>query len=148
MTNAFWQAMVQRDCNAWQARVVFDDPTRHYPRLVWSFARFGMAQTHLPDGRTMYSGGEYEDHYDLDFCIYNEVIVIGPEAAITIYGYPSDVFACTDFYSATLVGESIYLIGGLGYPPERSVGEMSVYRLDTQNRRLARANSAKARKCS
>ena len=43
---------------------------------VWCFNRFGGTVTKLPDGCFVHIGGEHEDFYDPDFCIYNDVIVI------------------------------------------------------------------------
>jgi hypothetical protein len=46
-----------------------------------------------------------------------------------IYGYPKEAFPPTDFHSATLVGEWIYIIGCIGYPEQRQEGRTPVYRL-------------------
>jgi hypothetical protein len=96
------------------------------------FSRFGGTVTKLPDGRFVHIGGEHEDFYDPDFCIYNDVVVIAtPQLSnpatssmpeddipddydialprvvapenITIYGYPIDVFPPTDFHTSTYV---------------------------------------------
>jgi len=111
-----------------------EHPNYDYGGAVWSFARFGMSSTTMPDGREIYIAGEHEDFYDPDFYIYNDVIVIHPNLAIDIYGYPQQVFAPTDFHSATLVGDNtIYIIGSLGYLGTREPGETPVYRLNCQN---------------
>jgi len=112
---------------------------RHEPD--WCFQRFGMTRTGLSDGRIICVGGEHEDSYDPDFCIYNDVIVLRPaegHAAVTldsgsveIYGYPKEVFAPTDFHSATLVGDRLIVIGRLGYDRgERLRGRTPVVALD------------------
>jgi hypothetical protein len=90
----------------------------------------GMTTTALPDGRNVCIGGEHEDYYDPDFCIYNEVIVFGPDDQIDIYGYPREVFPPTDFHTATLFGERILIIGGVGYQDSRRPGVTPVYVLD------------------
>ena len=59
--------------------------------------------------------GEHEDYYDPDFCIYNDVVVLGLDGSVEIYGYPKDVFPPTDFHTATLVGDRVIVIGRLGY---------------------------------
>lgn len=108
----------------------------------WCFSRFGMTRTGMSDGRIICVGGEHEDWYDPDFCIYNDVIVLRPAAGqagvtldsgdVEIYGYPSDVFPPTDFHSATLVGERLILIGRLGYAAgEHSRDRTPVFALDT-----------------
>lgn len=56
------------------------------------------------------------------------MIVIHPDLQITLYGYPTSVFPPTDFHSATLVGESIYIIGSLSYLGTRVANETPVYR--------------------
>jgi hypothetical protein len=92
-------------------------------------------------------GGEYEDFYDPDFLIYNDVIVWHwdgefnewgtpkrDNAKFTIYGYPKDVFPPIDNHTATYVPNqnSIYIIGNLGYGEdrkERGLAYTSVFRL-------------------
>ncbi|KAK4449002.1 hypothetical protein QBC34DRAFT_300250 [Podospora aff. communis PSN243] len=44
----------------------------------WCFDRFGRTTTWLEDGRIVFIGGEHEDWYDPDFCIYNDVVVVSP----------------------------------------------------------------------
>lgn len=101
---------------------------------VWSFERFGISCTRMPDGRTIYIGGEHEDWYDPDYYVYNDVIVIDSDLNVQIYGYPYTVFRPTDSHSATLVkDESIYIIGNLGYAGTREPGITPVYRLDCQS---------------
>lgn len=161
MEMAFWTLMVRRRWSATSARYQFDRPFQEmmaafgeqqkqgidprqmslphyeYGGAVWSFDRFGMSRTRLPDGRLVYIAGEHEDYYDVDFCIYNDVIICGPDLHITIYGYPSEVFPPTDFHSATLVGDSdIYIIGSLGYSDSRRPGETPVYRLYCEDMRM------------
>lgn len=128
LAEPFWHAMIRSRAGAYTARTTFDD-TSSYGEPVWCFQRFGRTLTALPDGRYVEVGGEHEDYYDPDFCIYNDVVVYGGNGAITLYGYPAEVFPPTDFHTATLVGDSIYLIGSLGYQGQRRVGETPVYRL-------------------
>ena len=74
------------------------DPAAGYPAAPgWCADRFGQSLTLLPDGRAVQVGGEHEDHYDPDFCIYNDVFVHGPDGDLAIYGYPADVFPPSDF---------------------------------------------------
>lgn len=94
--------------------------------------RYGQSITNMPDGRTIYIGGAFEDFYDPDFCIYNDVIVKNTNETFDIYLYPLDIFPPTDFHSATRIGHKIYVIGGLGYVDLRCPGETPVLKLDTQ----------------
>jgi len=83
-------------------------------------------------GRTIRIAGEHEDHYDPDFFIYNDVHVDDGAGGVEIYGYGYDAFEPTDFHSATLVGDDVYLLGSLGYPARRRPGTTPVVRLDTR----------------
>src|SRR5262245_20211093 len=102
MNNAFWEAMVHSRVSGYQAASDLGLPAITRPP-VWCFQRFGQSITQLPDGRIIEIGGEHEDHYDPDFCIYNDVVVHRGDGAFDIFGYPEDVFPPTDFHTATLV---------------------------------------------
>jgi ankyrin repeat protein len=129
MNFPFWKAMVRGGASAYGARVHFEQG-RADNDPVWCFTRFGKSLTELPDGRIIEIAGEHEDFYDPDFCIYNDVIVHHGDGTFDIYGYPADVFPPTDFHTATLVRDDIYIVGGLGYMGERHFGTTPVYRLD------------------
>ncbi len=104
---------------------------------VWTFDRYGTSRTTLPDGRVACIGGEHEDYYDPDFCIYNDVIILGPDGSVEIFGYPEDAFPPTDFHTATLVGDRIVVIGRLGYQGQRHPGTTPVMELDLGTLRFA-----------
>jgi ankyrin repeat protein len=129
MDQAFWQAMIRSGISAYEGAQLAGGTPEDCP--VWCAQRFGQSLTLLPDGRAIQIGGEHEDSYDPDFCIYNDVFVHHPDGRIDIFCYPEDVFPPTDFHTATLIGDSIYIIGGLGYRGSRSFGETPVHRLDT-----------------
>lgn len=146
--NRFFDLMIRTRETAYRARTWFGIPTDfgHHRSTVASarsrvggagpvfcFRRFGRTVTQLPDGRVIYVGGEHEDWYDPDFCIYNDVVVETLDGDYDIHIYPADVFPPTDFHTATLVGDRIYLIGGLGYQDHRQEGVTPVYVLDTAN---------------
>ncbi|WP_158545198.1 ankyrin repeat domain-containing protein [Bremerella cremea] len=124
----FWQEMIRTGIPAYESKSQFGD--LYEMTCVWCFNRFGASFTALPDGRYVQIGGEHEDYYDPDFCIYNDVVVFQGDGNFTIYGYPQEVFPPTDFHSATLVGSDIYIIGGLGYHGSRRFGTTPVYRLN------------------
>jgi hypothetical protein len=126
----FWKDMIRTGGNAYSARTHFGDgsPFTH-PGAVWCFDRFGSSLVHLSEGRFVQIGGEHEDYYDPDFFIYNDVVVHDGKGECHIYGYPRDVFPPTDFHSATLCKDGIYIIGCLGYMDQRIAGQTSVYRL-------------------
>jgi hypothetical protein len=128
--SVFWRYMVKSGQTAWQARQQFRDRDSLRAGPVWTFQRFGMTRTDLLDGRVIFVAGEHEDYYDPDFYIYNDVILMTRQDEILIFGYPPEVFPPTDFHSATAVGHSLYLIGSMGYQPERHPGTTPVYRLD------------------
>jgi ankyrin repeat protein len=132
----FWEAMIRCGVSAYAARSRFKAQHRRFPRPVWSAERFGQSLTLLADGRAIQIGGEHEDSYDPDFCIYNDVIVHEPNGEIAIYGYPESLFPSTDFHTATLVGDCIYIIGSLGYQGTRRPGVTPVFRLDVRTLRI------------
>ncbi|MFN0052880.1 MAG: ankyrin repeat domain-containing protein [Planctomycetales bacterium] len=131
MNLPFWQAMVACGKGAYSARSQFESEDFHGP-AIWCFDRFGKSFTELPDGRVIEIGGEHEDYYDQDFCIYNDVVVHHGDGTFDIYGYPKELFPPTDFHTATLVGNAIYIIGSIGYLGERRFGVTQVFRLDTE----------------
>jgi hypothetical protein len=129
-----WEWMIRKGHNPYVAReslgLESNDETPGNPD--WCFHRMGAARVEMPDGRVMTIGGEHEDYYDPDFCIYNDVIVQKGDD-IQIYGYPRSTFPPTDFHTATLVEGDIYIIGGLGYKEERGGSTTPVFRLDTND---------------
>jgi ankyrin repeat protein len=138
MNNPFWEGMVRSGLNAYRAMVHVLGGRDDRTSPVWCADRFGQSITFLPDRRIVEVAGEHEDSSDPDFCIYNDVFVHDPTGGITIYGYPEAVFPPTDFHTATLIGNFIYLIGSLGYHGTRRFGETPVYRLDTSTFRIER----------
>lgn len=132
----FWREMVKSGAAGGSARMELENKnwaTEGFGKAIWSYQRFGKSINLLPDNRIVEIGGEHEDYYDVDFCIYNDVFVFDGQGGFTIYAYPKEVFPPTDFHSATLVGAHIYIIGGLGYRGERRFGETPVYRLNTRS---------------
>jgi len=138
MREPFWEAMIRAGVSGYEAAVAFDPGAPHAVSPVWCARRFGQSVTVLLDGRVVQIGGEHEDAYDPDFCVYNDVFVHEPDGSIKIFGYPESVFPPTDFHTATLVGDTIYLIGSLGYFGARRHGETSLHRLDVRTFRIER----------
>ncbi len=139
---AFYQEMVRSGINAFQAAEVFRESIEPI-HPVWCAQRFGQSITTMPDGRIIQIGGEHEDYYDADFCIYNDIFVHHPTGAIEFFGYPEAVFPPTDFHTATLIGDRvIWIIGSLGYLGKRHYGETPVYRLDTESYQIERIKIA------
>jgi hypothetical protein len=128
----FWIAMVKAGCCAYAARAQFGDTT-HSTTPVWCFDRFGASFTELPDGRFVQIGGEHEDYYDPDFCIYNDVVLHTRPGEFTIFSYPENLFPPTDFHSATYVKGGILIIGSLGYSGKRTFGSTPVFRLSSRD---------------
>ncbi len=114
MNLPYWLDMIRCGLDAWSAAQRYGTETGRGDEPGWCAQRFGQSISFLPDGRIVQVGGEHEDYYDPDFCIYNDVFVHHPDGRIEILGYPEDVFPPTDFHSATLVGERLVLIGSLG----------------------------------
>jgi ankyrin repeat protein len=138
MREPFWEAMIRAGVSGYEGAVAFDPGAPHAVSPVWCAMRFGQSITALADGRVVQIAGEHEDAYDPDFCIYNDVFVHHPDGSIDVYGYPADVFPPTDFHTATLVGDAIYVIGSLGYRGARRPGETPLHRLDLRTFRIER----------
>lgn len=136
----FWKAMIRYGMAAWDAKSTFND-TDSWDKPVWCYNRFGRSITELPDGRIVEIAGEHEDYYDPDFCIYNDVVVYEGNGNFKILSYPQDIFPPTDFHSATLVGEYIYIIGNLGYIPERINRKTPVYKLNWQSFKMEKVDT-------
>jgi ankyrin repeat protein len=133
MNVPFWDAMIRSGVNAWSATQHFREHATEPDKPVWCADRYGQSLTFIPDGRIIEVGGEHEDWYDPDFSIYNDVFVHDGMGGIQIYSYPKEDFPPTDFHTATLVGEHIYIIGSLGYDDAREYGTTPVYRLSLNN---------------
>lgn len=74
MNKPFWKFQIgPKGSSAWNARTTFEkeDAPMSWDDPIWCFNRFGATRTKLPDGRIVCIGGEHEDGYDPDFCIYN-----------------------------------------------------------------------------
>lgn len=128
----FWEGMIRSGINGSQARQLHKSESDVDTSPIWCAQRFGQSITLLPDGRIVQVAGEHEDFYHSDFCIYNDVFVHESDGTIHIFTYPESVFPPTDFHTATLVGQYIYLIGSLGYLGTKGYGKTPVYRLHTK----------------
>jgi ankyrin repeat protein len=142
MNKPFWNAMVRAGVTGYEATTWFAGPSSLHAGPVWCARRFGQSITFLPDGRIVQIAGEHEDSYDPDFCIYNDVFVHGVDGSLQIYGYPESAFPPTDFHTATLIGDWIYVIGSLGYGGTPRYGETPVYRLNTRSFKIEQVISS------
>ena len=78
MEKPLWKHLIFHGHSAWEVANKFEksEKVRGVEMVVWEstrwcFKRFGATSTRLPDGRVVCVGGEHEDYYDPDFCIYN-----------------------------------------------------------------------------
>jgi hypothetical protein len=138
----FWLAMIRSGVNGYIATKTFKGPSSFRGGPVWCADRFGQSITFLDDGRIVQIGGEHEDSYDPDFCIYNDVFMHEPGGQIGIYGYPESLFPPTDFHTATRIGPYIYVIGSLGYDGTREYGRTPIYRLHTATFEIERLHAS------
>ena len=127
-----WAWLIRSGFGSYRANRHFAGPASGEAGPCWSWERYGQSCTRLPDGRAVYVAGEHEDSYDPDFYIYNDVVVRHPDGRIELFVYADEVFPPTDFHSATLVAEDVYLVGSLGYRDRRRIGCTQVLRLDTR----------------
>jgi len=142
--NPVWKAMVRsyRDPYFVAKQFGFRRSYRSI-RPMWSFQRYGYSSTVLPwDKGVVFVGGAHEMWGDPDFAIYNDVIVRRYDGTVDIYGYPLADFQPTDFHTATLVENSIYLVGNIGYPQDRVLGITPIYRLDLRSMKIQRIEVA------
>lgn len=129
MTNPFNLYMLKT--NEWVGVIADEFDNEHKPMICYE--RFGRSITLLDDGRIIEIGGEHEDSYMPEFCIYNDVAVFYPDKRIEIYGYPKDIFPPTDSHTATLIGDNIYIIGNLGYLEARKYDTTPIYKLSIKD---------------
>ena len=125
LTNRFWTYAIRHGGDSHSLNQDLNGPDEWEAGPCFSFQRYGAAQLTLKDGRRVLIGGAHEDFYDPGFCIYNDVVVIDGDA-ITVYGYPENVFPPTDYATATQVGDEIWIIGNLGYQEHRCDGPAQV----------------------
>jgi hypothetical protein len=142
LDNPLWHWLVRTRHSAYSANQALDGPSSFAAGPMWCFDRFGMTTTTLVDARNVHVGGEHEDYYDPDFHIYNDTVVIESDGSIAIHGYPRETFPPTDFHSATLVGNMIFIIGCLGYPEQRVVGSTPVFRLALDTMAITRVETS------
>lgn len=144
LSHPLWHWLVRTRWSAYEANKMFGGPSPVTAGPMWCFDRMGMSETSLDDGRTVCIGGEHEDFYVPDFCIYNDVVVTHPDGRIDIHGYDLKVFQPTDFHSATQVGDSIIVIGSLGYSAHRASGTTPVFRLALDTMAISRIDTTGA----
>lgn len=155
LTNPYWQWVIQHRLShqAILAVIPNTDPNlaekRNFGETfpiaelppVWCYDRIGQSYTLLPDGREILIGGEFDDFYDPNFCIYNDVVVRYPNGNVEIFGYPTHVFPPTDFHTATLLGDKIYIIGSMGYFNQRHYAETPIFQLDIHTLQIERVET-------
>ncbi|UCI31452.1 hypothetical protein [Mesorhizobium sp. B4-1-4] len=137
MTNPVWVRAVEHRLTGYGLNKAFLGPRSEDVGPCWSFSRYGRTETRLPDGRLVRIGGEYEDSYDPDFYIYNDVIVSDADGRIEIFGYSDKIFPPTDFHTANLIDARIIVIGNLSYPYIRA-DKAQVLVLDTTSYGISR----------
>ena len=137
-----WEWLVRSKLSGYAATQKMNASSALAEGPTWSFDRFGQPVTELSDGRTVYIAGEHEDHYDPDFYIYNDVVVVHPDGAVDFYCYRKSDFPPTDFHTATLVDETIVILGSLGYPDERNWNDTQICVLSLDNFEIHRVKSS------
>lgn len=133
----FRRGQLKSSNGPYRARDLYNVPVDRDDGPIWTFDRMGRTQTELPDGRIICVGGEHEDSYDPDFCIYNDVVVFYPHGLFEIYGYPQQIFPPTDFHTATLKAGELVIIGCVGYPEDRKPKHTPVYSINLSNYQIS-----------
>lgn len=121
----------------YRARDLYNVPIDRDDGPIWTFDRMGRTRTELPDGRVICVGGEHEDCYDPDFCIYNDLVVFFPHGRFEIYGYPRQTFPPTDFHTATFKTGELVIIGCVGYAEDRNPMHTPVYSINLSNYQIS-----------
>jgi hypothetical protein len=143
VTNPFYVEMIKTGWVAWEVQthflgesdVDFDSTLpsqKGWEHPVWSFHRAGRTRTVLPAsvttdsygvlpaGTKLFIGGYHgEDWIDEDFVIYHDVTIVKPDGTIHVLQYPLADFPPTDFHTATLIDQEVYIIGSAGYMDHR-----------------------------
>lgn len=128
-----FQWRMREDFSPYQIRCHLQEMGYTIKQPIWTFLlRMGQSVTELPDGTKVSIAGEYEDYYDPDFKIYNDVMIQKMNGEIQLWHYPIEQFPPTDFHTAYYdqVTHSIFLIGNLGYPENRKEDSTQVLRLN------------------
>jgi hypothetical protein len=118
-----------RYLNAHTSKDIYEIPETR----LWHYHRFGTSATILPDGGVVFIGGEHEDYYDDDFCIFNDVLHIDKAGKMQLYFYSETNFAPTDFHTATFFENHVIIIGNMGYQKGRIEEKTPVYVLNLAN---------------
>ncbi len=136
-----WEWLFCSKLSGYAVTQKFNGPSPFDEGPTYSFDRFGQSVTELPDGRVIYIGGEHEDHYDPDFYIYNDVVVVNPNKSIDFFCYSKSDFLPTDFHSASLINNKVVIIGSLGYPEDRAK-DTQIYLLDLESYEIQKINAS------
>jgi hypothetical protein len=156
VTNPFYVEMIKTGRHAWTVQTEFLGKNdldfgstlpseKGWEHPIWSFHRSGRTRTvlpfavttdkcgSLPQGTKLFIGGYHGgDFLEEDFAIYNDVTIVKPDGTIHVLQYPLSDFPPTDYHTATLMGQEIYLIGSVGYLGHRGTkAQVSVLDLKT-----------------
>jgi protein lin-28 len=124
-----------------QEELVWDcEENNHLPLWRPHRERWGATKTLLADGRKVSVGGQYEDSYDPQFAIFNDVLVEHPGGRSELLTYPLEELPPTDYHAACEAGGWLYLIGNVGYAKYRK-DKVQVLRLDTRSWRAERVST-------
>jgi hypothetical protein len=141
ITNEMWLYLIKTGAGPYAVRQLYNNQVEEAEaKKGWTFERLGRTETVLNDGTRIFIGGEYDDYYDPDFHIYNDVVVVKPDGQVTIYGYAETVFPPTDFHAAVLVNNKIFIIGNVGYHDKR-LDTTQVAELDLETFKIKLVNT-------
>ena len=136
-----FQWIIENKIQPYQLKQLLEKQNIEIKSPLWTFSgRMGQLLTELPDGMKVYIAGEYEDFYDPDFKIYNDIVIEKPNGEIELWNYPKAQFPPTDFYAAHYDEQthSIFLIGNLGYPETRKEGITQVLKVKLKSMDIER----------
>lgn len=145
-----WEWMEREKVFSWDSMQRFGIPWEPDPRAAepnWWFSRLWVSFVDLGDGRCLSIGG-MSDAYGDDALDYNDVREYRedePSATselLAIYGYPREVFPGVCGATATLIGEHVYVIGGVEEGPHWDAQRAGVYRLHVPTMRMEKVETS------
>lgn len=145
-----WEWMEREKVFSWDSMQRFGIPCEPDPRAKepnWWFSRLWVSFVDLGDGRCLSIGG-MSDAYGDDALDYNDVREYRrdePNATfelVAIYGYPRGVFPGVCGATATLVGEYVYVIGGVEEGPLWDAQRAGVFRLHVPTMRMEKVETS------
>ena len=144
-----WEWMEREKVFSWNSIERFGIPWTFEPSAEpdWWFSRDGAASVSLGEDRCLSIGGK-TDEYGYGSMSHNDVreyrlgVTDSTSELVAIYGYPREVFPGVCGATATLVGEYVYVIGGIEEGLQWDARRAGVYRLHLATMRMEKVETS------